>query len=294
MGKKRKTVPTRLHEELSEYSSLLRALRTTNTLDVVSHLTQPPRHFAVDAEDRSERADTPTPSRDSSPPTSSHARSKSHLSPQSTVESKLKDTWTRWPLPAADVPVPEWSFEDEVHSIIKQSITAQDGLPSQLTASSASSREFPEDDQADMSLPPSSLRVLADVSSHHLECLLGALASYIPVQKKSVQLRLKPLDWRDVIAIVSATGLVEISILRDVQERLKSIYCPTPSASSSVERADARKTANKKLAARMAHIDQDLLDSYGSSRPHKYKRGKYKPRRSVNKVPMDARKSIPP
>ena len=37
---KRRPVPAALHAELSEYSSLLRALRTSDTLDLTSHLLQ--------------------------------------------------------------------------------------------------------------------------------------------------------------------------------------------------------------------------------------------------------------
>ena len=36
---KRARVPAALHNELTEYSSLLRALRTSNTLDLASQLT---------------------------------------------------------------------------------------------------------------------------------------------------------------------------------------------------------------------------------------------------------------
>ena len=41
MGKRTK-VPAALHSELSEYASLLRALRTSNTLDLASQLTSTP------------------------------------------------------------------------------------------------------------------------------------------------------------------------------------------------------------------------------------------------------------
>ncbi|KAK7461028.1 hypothetical protein VKT23_008956 [Stygiomarasmius scandens] len=40
MGAKRKRVPAALHSELTEYSSLIRALRTSNTLDVTSQLAR--------------------------------------------------------------------------------------------------------------------------------------------------------------------------------------------------------------------------------------------------------------
>ncbi|THU77261.1 hypothetical protein K435DRAFT_702800, partial [Dendrothele bispora CBS 962.96] len=96
MKAKRKRVPAALHSELTEYSSLIRALRTSNTLDVTSQLT---------------------PSASLSRPASP-----SVASTQSKIRSKKqkKDTWTRWPLLPEDVPVPKWNFEDEVAIIAKQ------------------------------------------------------------------------------------------------------------------------------------------------------------------------------
>ncbi|EKM57226.1 uncharacterized protein PHACADRAFT_59839, partial [Phanerochaete carnosa HHB-10118-sp] len=111
MGK-RLRVPAALHSELTEYSSLLRALRTSNTLDLASQLTVP-----------------------ASGPTSLHeddAASETSLGDESESERPLtetkkapKDTWTRWPLLAGDVYVTEWSLEDEVRSIATQALQGQ-------------------------------------------------------------------------------------------------------------------------------------------------------------------------
>ena len=46
---KRRWIPAALHAELTEYSSLLRALRTSDTLDLASHLIQPPPSFISQA-----------------------------------------------------------------------------------------------------------------------------------------------------------------------------------------------------------------------------------------------------
>lgn len=79
----RKLVPEALHSELTEYSSLIRALRTKKTLDVASHL---------------------------------QSVSEDH-------EQDKRDVWTRWPLPKDDLAVPEWGLEDEVLSLLGQDIS---------------------------------------------------------------------------------------------------------------------------------------------------------------------------
>lgn len=78
MVRKRVPVPAALHAELSEYTSLIRALRTSKTLDVTHDIL---RHAAQRGE-------------------------------QGTKE---RDTWTRWPLP--DFPVPEWQLDDEIKQL---------------------------------------------------------------------------------------------------------------------------------------------------------------------------------
>ncbi|PSR97587.1 hypothetical protein PHLCEN_2v4294 [Hermanssonia centrifuga] len=143
MGKRPK-VPAALHSELTEYSSLLRALRTTNALDLASQLTTSaptPRSKDrdvdvagdLDVEDENEKNiglrqsqqdDGPSESErpltgtsisslqgDRLPPAASKAKVKPRTRD---IRTKGRDTWTRWPLLAGDVHVPEWNLEDEV------------------------------------------------------------------------------------------------------------------------------------------------------------------------------------
>jgi len=125
-----------------------------------------------------------------------------------------RNAWTRWPLLAEDLHIPEWGFEDEVYSLAKKALLSDFSTSNRLPAGTPSeSRDVTfivlSDDQIEALLPPSSLRTLADVSSSHLERILSALASYSPLVDKSTQHRHHPISWESVLNIVSATGLVD-------------------------------------------------------------------------------------
>ena len=207
--KKGKRIPAALHSEISEYASLLRALRVTDTLDITTQLTRldsaPSRAAALANEEEMGGHESHT---------SSHAVHGAvalvEHSPALGTSQTSRNTWTRWPLLAEDVHIPEWKFEDEVQSLAKQALLSDLSTSSELPASTSSDLDVPsEEDQVEALLPPSSLRVLSDVSSSHLENILSALASYPPMVDKSTQHRHHPLGRESVLNIVSATGLVD-------------------------------------------------------------------------------------
>lgn len=80
------------------------------------------------------------------------------------------------------------------------------------------------EDRADVLLPPSSLRALADVSSSHLERILSALASYSLSAEESTHDRSYPIGWESVLNVVGTAGLVDSNIIRNVKSRLMTIY----------------------------------------------------------------------
>lgn len=220
--KKRKTVPAALHSEISEYASLLRVLRATDTLDITTQLTRldsppSPRHaISVNEEETGQREASTLSHVDrtgiSSPSVEGHGR-------PSAVDASIlprmsRNTWTRWPLLAEDLHIPEWGFEDEVHSLAKKTLLFDYSTSNRLPADTASASRGVDpnvlsEDQIEALLPPSSLRTLADVSSSHLEHILSALASYSPPVDKSTQHRRHPIGWESVLNIVSAAGLVD-------------------------------------------------------------------------------------
>lgn len=193
MGR-RKAVPAELHHELSEYTSLLRALRTTDTLDLASQLTKsagPPRTSPVC---------NPT-----AQPTN-----------KSKAKEKEKENWTRWPLLLGDFAAPEFTFEDEVRALAAEALLIQrkyeeapqedTDLPQTQSLSQTSEQEEEEEAGGDPEdLPESHFSALTLATSTHLTQILAALASHIPHAEKSMQNRLKPLGWQSVLEIMAAT-----------------------------------------------------------------------------------------
>jgi hypothetical protein len=216
--KKRKVVPKALHSEISEYASLLRVLRATDTLDITTQLTRldsPSSPWHADSVN-----DEETGQRDAS--TSSHVDRVGVLSspvedqgrPSALDARMLRNNWTRWPLLAEDVHIPEWGFEDEVHLLAKKALLLDFSTSNQPPTDTSSESHGVDpnvlsEDQIEALLPPSSLRTLADASSSHLEHILSALAYYSPLVDKSTQHRRHPISWESVLNIVSATGLVD-------------------------------------------------------------------------------------
>ncbi|KAH9988070.1 hypothetical protein BJV74DRAFT_839891 [Russula compacta] len=277
--KKRKIVPATLHSEISEYASLLRVLRTTDALDITTQLTR------LDS--------APSPWRATSvAPTSSHVDrggtsrpsigDKGHPSATdaSTLPRTSRNTWTRWPLLAEDIHIPEWRFEDEIHSLATQAILSDflASLPMDTSSESPGiGSHMPTDDRIEALFPPSSLRALADVSSSHLESILSALASYIPLVDKSTQHRRHPISWVSVLKIVSATGLVDGNVIRNVKSRLGVIY------GSHLHSSDVPDNVPE-LPAMVTLHDLDSANFFDEGNPgNRRKRGPYK--KSVRKAP---------
>lgn len=159
---KTKLVPAALHAELSEYTSLLRALRTNDILDVASQLTRPYTGSSTRAstatahdsniepqstdnadvelseddvgnveEKRRARARNVGEGEPEQPGVELEAEldgveetmSKNQRSSRRSKGKKVeRDEWTRWPLLEGDVHIPEWGFEDEVLFLARQSI----------------------------------------------------------------------------------------------------------------------------------------------------------------------------
>lgn len=172
-------IPAALHRELSEYASLLRALRTRDALDITKHLT------------------------------------KNEILSDDAQTGKLRDHWTRWPLMLNDVLEPEWSLEDEVAVVASHVLKTT--LP--LRPPSPSSSEEPEDDIVVLDMQPEDddpdhahyIPSLTCIISNYLSTILSRLASLTPPRPASMQNRIEPLNWRAVIDAVVSLGDPEIS-----------------------------------------------------------------------------------
>ena len=259
MGK-RTRVPAALHSELTEYASLLRALRTSNTLDLASQLTSAPvtasaslygdEHVqpVLDDEGESERPSTTTDSQDqvdelAEDDDASVRKLKRKAKQASKKKLKApKDNWTRWPLLAGDVHVPEWNLEDEVKLLATQALEAQlYDLPSSspnapqqvidhpseeavtemlspitspapISADAASEKDDSSVvDAIDSLLSSPVLGALSASSGRLLSQILALLAACVPSGEKSMQNRRHPVNWESVLDIVTVNGLVDES-----------------------------------------------------------------------------------
>lgn len=224
-------MPTALHAELTEYSSLLRALRTSATADLATHLTQGSLSSAAPSDD------VPLPNFDEregyateEPPLTEYFSSEVGSSrPTSPVLSRVpgkgkrRDTWTRWPLLAGDVHVPEWSLSDEVRHIAESALASPKGQalprprvtddalpgPGESSPTADSPRTSDEEDEH-LAASESSLglQALTADAAAFLARVLALVAAHVPAAEKSMQNRVRPISWETVVDVACAHGVV--------------------------------------------------------------------------------------
>ena len=182
---KKRRVPAALRFELTEYASLLRALRTSDATDLTAHLTKPSPFKAI------EEGPSKASEKKVSPP------------------KRKRDQWTRWPLLLDDVPIPGWTLEDEVTVIASQVLTSRptpmfpvfEG-PSEHDDPShrnyVMSTEFEEDDPDH----PFYVPYLTSITASLLSTIFLILAKHTPTRPASMQNRIEPINWRSVIDVL--------------------------------------------------------------------------------------------
>lgn len=173
----RTTVASELHSELSEYSFLLRSIRAADTLDLTSRLTAP-KHRAASATNA-----TPDPA----------------LLPEDSDEENSRDSngWTRWPLEAGEVNVPEFGFAEEVRLLLRTALSQQQ------PADSSSAIQLSDDTD-------SQELVRDTVNSSHafLSSLLAQIANHGPRGPASMSNRVGPSNWECIANILGTSGVV--------------------------------------------------------------------------------------
>ncbi len=249
--KKSTRVPAAFHSELTEYSSLLRALRTTQTLDLTSHLT---RHHSeleasvayedededdprgnknasgnnTDGED--EKTQTETHRATSPPPTSDFDLNATTSQPSSpprkasgrTDGAKSKGKQRELPFTKDSDLWTRWPLLfGDVH-VPEWSLDDEVRLIASRILQVE--RRVEDDADEDMQLPSNFVDTLALDTAHRLASILAACAHTAPtVPSKSLAGRLHPIGWQGVLASVSSCGLVSprsvscITILSSVQ-----------------------------------------------------------------------------
>ncbi|KAI0074945.1 hypothetical protein K474DRAFT_1600673 [Panus rudis PR-1116 ss-1] len=259
MGK-RKRISAAVHAEFSEYSSLLRALRTADTLDLSSHI------FLHDATLSEHRA--------SSPPASSSVPPTQPTSPARSKPRKPRDTWTRWPLLANDVHIPEFSFEEEMRLLAVQALehrapefvdrmhitersdpskrsrskrtksvdfaSSSDEEERKIAVSRITSRRPPSRRPSRPQTPaavyappgellsPAYLRALHQCSANRLSEILACLTAILPMRESSMQNRSGTINWEIVLGTVRSLGLIDQETFERLRDRMLALYANKP------------------------------------------------------------------
>ncbi|KAG6907601.1 hypothetical protein DXG01_008219 [Tephrocybe rancida] len=310
----RKLVPAALHSELTEYSSLIRALRASNTLDIASHLAKagPGRDADSDRElgsndddddytqesireyagrrevhleheyDTDTMAVPPTSSvfnsrdvspsheaRSSSPKEGSlrsGSRKRKTLS-SSPPKQRRRDAWTRWPLLADDVHMPEWSFEDEIGHLAERTLKRHPRP------------QFPPDegdnqgddsllDLEDIETDPSYLPHLTHAATNHLSTILALLVAHTPNRPNSQQNRIEPMNWRAVLDVLGSCGdpsVADPKMISSVKARMEALYDAAELKQGSdheilvAHRIQRSQDAKQKLNAELSTPMESLL-----------------------------------
>lgn len=209
MGRRRQLVPTALREELTEYSSLLRALRTADTLDLSYRLTrsQEPSSSEQDDDTQSRASSTSADGR------GSRKRKRSRSSSEETPLWRKRDHWTRWPIPAKDVPPPDWSLQEELGGIVKQALMSierepdDDGIAKWDEDTDA---EIDNDvDQEEAYVQDLATRLTPVIEDLH-ESLFALLCAHTIARPDGMQNRIEPFDWRDLVNILGSPAAAHL------------------------------------------------------------------------------------
>ncbi|KZP15826.1 hypothetical protein FIBSPDRAFT_795058 [Athelia psychrophila] len=303
MGKRKAPVPAALHRELSEYTSLLRALKNTDNLDLASQLIKPVA---------SSQHTVPVPSSPDSAASKPQAKEKGKLKGKS--KGKQQDNWTRWPLLPGEFAAPEFTFDDEVRALAAEAlliqreyeyadadvhlplsegshmVTVMDTLyaqdqPQSLEQDVAEREEEEEEEEPEPEdLPAADLSALNLTLSTYLTQILAAIAAHVPRAEKSMQNRLKPLGWQSVLEIMAAAGCCAPDALEDIDRRMCAIYPvrddENPSPHTAASRAHRTRVARSSLSSMVARFEDSIFDA--PKPPQMRDRKKYKSEKFVH------------
>ncbi|KAF9224661.1 hypothetical protein BS17DRAFT_780257 [Gyrodon lividus] len=222
MATKRVLVSAALHAELTEYTNLIRVIRTSRTLDLTSHLLE-------------------------------HAAQQQQQIGKGTEKGKERDTWTPWPL--IDFPVPEWSLEDEIRQL-------GETVARQIEGWEVGAKSDEDDDRNSVDpdmLSPLAAGLLVEHAGLILVHILNVMADQRPSTSGSMQNRLWAMNWEDVINLLAVSGVVDRRVITRAEKRLQRIYGPSNSRAGKRTRLVA--SARAKFSEPTTTYDATLLES---------------------------------
>ncbi|KAG8218098.1 hypothetical protein J3R82DRAFT_3615 [Butyriboletus roseoflavus] len=219
MATKRVFVPTALHAELTEYTNLVRALRTTRTLDLTTHLLQhAARHKENDA-----------------------------------------DTWTHWPLIDCPVPEwsLEDEIQQLGETVVQQQARAACALDDGEADHDGLAADADADSDLE-GMSPTAAKCLILHTGSVLVHILNLMADQRPLAPGSMQNRLWAMNWEDVISLLAVGGAIDPtyvhrlatpplsililmrSIIARAEKRLERIYGPSTTKGRQSHRSSFR------------------------------------------------------
>lgn len=227
-------VPAALHSELTEYASILRAIRTNSTLDIVPQLTQTKPYAGsshVDSDQEGSFAGEgevhlgdEEAVREPSKPALDNGVQKSLKGKGKVKSSKIikrsrrkdDDIWTSWPLLKEQCPRPEWDFDEEVVAIAEQclrlqSSSSRNALTSDKDTATSNALDSDGDDLSDFTLSPAHLSGLASDAASKLASILSLLASHRVNANFAKHGRISPMCWVDVLEVAGMAGLFDLT-----------------------------------------------------------------------------------
>ena len=133
--------------------------------------------------------------------------------PKKVTPQQKRDQWTRWPLLLEDVPIPEWTLEDEVAVIASRVMKARP------TPAFEGPREHDDPSYTDYVMSteleeddpdyPFYVPYLTSTIASFLSTIFSLLAKHTPARPASLQNRIEPLNWRSVIDVIADCDVAE-------------------------------------------------------------------------------------
>ncbi|CAK5278113.1 unnamed protein product, partial [Mycena citricolor] len=174
-------------------------------------------------------------------------------SSKDTLPSKA-DTWTRWPLLMSSVHIPEWSFEEEIAAIARRVLeNGKSDAPPDGVGAEDDEEQVDEDTDEDGEIPS----YIAHSASAFLSSILALLAHHSPSRGETLQNRLQPLRWQNVLDIVASCTDVDPEVIDNVKARMEVVYGPHDSP--ALARLETRAKYKARLRRTMEQAEHDLL-----------------------------------